>query len=383
ITQNDLNQYLSNQHILNRSFLSTSIDREVAEMFAGEGQQSKMRYTPKNHCALQYSCLCQYLIKQNSTAINIQSLSTRPDEKEILILPFTVFKVKAIKQNYLDDPTASISIEIELEECEDPNDNKNELENSDTSRTSSLSSSADDIKHIEEYQKFKQRKHRLYVIIGVLVLAILLALTFTFIFTFVIKKNSTQNTTNMPMPPTESPLPDCPTIFSRSSWSARPYKNHSNLTLPVKHIVVLTPKPLSSIINQQSCIREIKRFQDYHMDERGWDDIGYNFILCNDNEDQQQIYTGRGWTYIGTHCKGYNGESLGIGIIGNYTGIKSLNVFKSLIQCGIMQNYIIKNFTLIRYYASNDAYEYYLQYLRNDTDLQYSNQGSNQTVSCQ
>ncbi|CAF2707285.1 unnamed protein product [Rotaria sp. Silwood2] len=71
ITQNDLDQYLSNQYILNRSFLSTSIDREVAEMFAGEGQQSKMRYIPKDHCALQYSCLCQYLIKQNSTAINI------------------------------------------------------------------------------------------------------------------------------------------------------------------------------------------------------------------------------------------------------------------------------------------------------------------------
>ncbi|CAF5006359.1 unnamed protein product [Rotaria sp. Silwood1] len=207
ITQNDLDQYLSYKHILNRSFLSTSIDYEVAKMFAGEGQQSQMRHTPKDHCALQYSCLCQYSIKQNSTAINIESLSTRPDEKEVLILPFTVFKVIAIKRNYLDDPTAPISIEIELEECEDPNDNKNELENGDTSITSSFSSSADDIKDVEEYQKFKQRKRCFYVIIGVLVLAILLALTLTFIFIFVIKKNSTQNTTNMPMPATESPLP--------------------------------------------------------------------------------------------------------------------------------------------------------------------------------
>ncbi|CAF2707249.1 unnamed protein product [Rotaria sp. Silwood2] len=197
ITQNDLDQYLSNQHILNRSFLSTSIDREVAEMFAGEGQQSKMRHTPKDHCALQYSCLCQYLIKQNSTAINIQSLSTRPDEKEILILPFAVFKVIAIKRNHLDNPTASISIEIELEECEDPYDNKNESENGETSRTSSLSSTSDDIKDVEEYQKFKQRKFRLYGIIGALVFAILLALTFIFIFIFVIQKDSTKKTTNM------------------------------------------------------------------------------------------------------------------------------------------------------------------------------------------
>ena len=97
-------------------------------MFAGEDQQSQMRYTPNDHCALQYSCLCQYSIKQNSTAIDIQSLSTRPDEKEILVLPFTVFKVMTIKQNYVDNPTVSIEIEIELEECEDPNDNKNESE---------------------------------------------------------------------------------------------------------------------------------------------------------------------------------------------------------------------------------------------------------------
>ncbi|CAF1499311.1 unnamed protein product [Rotaria magnacalcarata] len=48
ITQNDLNQYRLNQHILNRTFLSTSDDRQVAEMFSGEGQQSKMRFTPGN-----------------------------------------------------------------------------------------------------------------------------------------------------------------------------------------------------------------------------------------------------------------------------------------------------------------------------------------------
>ncbi|CAF5037025.1 unnamed protein product, partial [Rotaria sp. Silwood1] len=149
ITQNDLDQYQLNQHILNRAFLSTSTDRQVAAMFAGEGQQSKMRYTTKDHCALQYSCLCQYLIKQNSTAINVESLSTRPDEKEVLIIPFSVFKVIEVKRNYLDDSTASISIEIELEECEDVIDNNKELESDKTSRSSSLSSYGNDIKDTE------------------------------------------------------------------------------------------------------------------------------------------------------------------------------------------------------------------------------------------
>ncbi|CAF3706421.1 unnamed protein product [Rotaria sordida] len=239
ITQNDLNQYLSNQHILNRSFLSTSIDREVAEMFAGEGQQSKMRYTPKNHCELQYSCLCQYLIKQNSTAINIQSLSTRSDEKEILILPFTVFKVIAIKRNYLDDPKASFSIEIELEECEDTNDNKNESEN-------------------------------------------------------------------------------CSNILERSSWNASPSKGLENFKkLPVTHIVPHQILGYNSIMNHQDCIKQIKKVQDDHMNKQDWDDIGYNFILCGDNDDQQQIYTGRGWNFTGAHCKTYNNRSLASKVLDN------------------------------------------------------------------
>ncbi|CAF1030606.1 unnamed protein product [Rotaria sordida] len=156
-----------------------------------------LKYTSKDHCALQYSCLCQYLIKQNSTAIDIQSLSTKSDEKEILILSFIVFKVIAIKRNYLDDPTASISIEIELEECEGPNDNQNEAE---------------------------------------------------------------------------------------------------------KHV--------NSFMNQQDCITQIKAIQDYQMNIQYWSGIGLNFFLCNENDDQKQIYEGRGWKNIGAYCLGYNFNSL-------------------------------------------------------------------------
>ena len=65
------------------------------------------------------------------------------------------------------------------------------------------------------------------------------------------------------------------------------------------------------VTNQQDCIKEIKDLQDYQMDKRGWVDIGYNFLICNDNDDQQQIYRGRGWRYVGAHCIGYNFMSLG------------------------------------------------------------------------
>ncbi|CAF1592613.1 unnamed protein product [Rotaria sp. Silwood1] len=279
ITQNDLDQYQLNQHFLNRSFLSTSIDHRVAEMFAGEDQQSHMRHTYQSHRPLQYSCLCKYLIKQNSTAINIQSLSTRPDEKEILILPFSVFKVIGIKRNYLDNPTASISIEIELEEYEDRNNNDlqyiNELE------ASSFLTSCDDIRDSREYSKLQRRRYILYSIIGFLLLVFLVGLSFTFIFTFVTKKNTTTNI----------------------ATSAKETDIDVDNSLPLED----SPSPM----NQQDCIKQITGFQDYHMTTRNLDDIAYNFIICNDDHDQQEIYEGRGWKYIGAHCKGYNDRSLG------------------------------------------------------------------------
>ncbi|CAF4682668.1 unnamed protein product, partial [Rotaria sp. Silwood2] len=95
-------------------------------------------------------------------------------------------------------------------------------------------------------------------------------------------------------------------------WNARPYTNRENLTtLPVTNIVVHALEGLNSIMNDQDCIAQIKGLQDYDMDIENWADIGYNFLLCDDSGDQQQIYTGRGWKFTGAHCISYNKRSLG------------------------------------------------------------------------
>ena len=189
ITHNDLDQYQVGRHILNRAFLSASMDREVAEMFAGVGQQPHMRYTSRNDCALQYSCVCQYLIKQNSTAIDVQSLSVRPDEKEVLILPFSVFKIIDIRRNDLNDHAAPISVEIDLEECEDPNSDQNEAGSTHADNQVSRSPSSS----VDNGIKFKRQTRLLYGVIGFLVVLISLALMFTFVFIFAVKRGTTNN----------------------------------------------------------------------------------------------------------------------------------------------------------------------------------------------
>ncbi|CAF0991771.1 unnamed protein product [Adineta steineri] len=200
ITQNDLNQYQLNQHMLNCSFLSTSTDRGVAEMFAGEGEQSNMRHTPKGDRALQYSCVCQYSIKQSATAIDIQKLSINSDENEVLILPFTVFKVVSIKWNDLEKPETKISIEIELEECDDPNDHriapvstKIELEECDDPD--------DHPKQLEKIKKIKRFKYcSIKGLLLQLVLLFLLIITIFIVFknTKRFNKTGTHGTTSIP-----------------------------------------------------------------------------------------------------------------------------------------------------------------------------------------
>ena len=77
------------------------------------------------------------------------------------------------------------------------------------------------------------------------------------------------------------------------------------------HVVLSHLADMKPVMNQHDCIKEIKDVQNYQMDQQGWTDIGFNFLICNANDGQQRIYKGRGWTYVGAHCVGHNYNSLG------------------------------------------------------------------------
>jgi len=57
----------------------------------------------------------------------------------------------------------------------------------------------------------------------------------------------------------------------------------------------------------------VEGIQRYHMEGRGWDDIGYHLLIGPDGA----VYNGRPFTQIGAHCKGQN-RHLGVAAIANF-----------------------------------------------------------------
>ncbi len=50
----------------------------------------------------------------------------------------------------------------------------------------------------------------------------------------------------------------------------------------------------------------------WHVDERGWSDVGYHFVVTLDGT----VHVGRPMDRAGAHCKGRNGNSIGVCYVG-------------------------------------------------------------------
>ncbi|CAF1289792.1 unnamed protein product [Adineta steineri] len=95
IKKEDLCQYKEGYCIMNKSFLSTSKNREVAQRFLSRTPPDKI------------GVMCIYESLNWEAFFDIQSISQFPEEEEVLIFPNTGFDVKRITH---DEP-----VEIELE----------------------------------------------------------------------------------------------------------------------------------------------------------------------------------------------------------------------------------------------------------------------------
>lgn len=100
----------------------------------------------------------------------------------------------------------------------------------------------------------------------------------------------------------------------RAAWGARPPRDKNDLTYvaPSRRTEFMNhwnggPTGLSAASDHARCLSVIKADQDFHMDGRGWNDIGYNGAIC----PHARAIECRGIDYAGAHCPDHNTTAYG------------------------------------------------------------------------
>jgi len=98
-------------------------------------------------------------------------------------------------------------------------------------------------------------------------------------------------------------------IVSRAEWGAAPARS----TTPLSSADLFVLHHTTGSFRGAHTVRSIQQF--HQGPQRGWADIGYNFLVAPDGV----IYEGRGWGFRGAHARGYNHRSVGVAFIGDGT----------------------------------------------------------------
>jgi hypothetical protein len=103
-------------------------------------------------------------------------------------------------------------------------------------------------------------------------------------------------------------------IVSRAAWGARPPRRRSFVNWPagvdlwVHHSA--GPAPRDSFEAEKA---EVRRIQNFHMDTRGWNDVGYGYLAAPSG----RVYAGRGFEVHAAHSPGKNHEP-SVCLLGDY-----------------------------------------------------------------
>ncbi|MFC8130059.1 FG-GAP-like repeat-containing protein [Streptomyces sp. NPDC057302] len=115
-----------------------------------------------------------------------------------------------------------------------------------------------------------------------------------------------------------------PPVISRAAWGA----DESQVKDPPEYISKVKAVFVHHTVgtNDYSCAQSaslVRGIMTYHVETEGWNDLGYNFLV----DKCGQVFEGRGGgtdlPVRGAHTYGFNGESAGIAVLGDFEGNES------------------------------------------------------------
>lgn len=108
-------------------------------------------------------------------------------------------------------------------------------------------------------------------------------------------------------------------VTSRDEWGARAPKCAMDTASTLTSAVVHHTAGSNNYADKAAAMRQIRGDQAYHMDGRGWCDLGYNFVV----DKWGNVYEGRDGSLdvarVGVHASGWNTGTVGVSMLGDYS----------------------------------------------------------------
>lgn len=138
-------------------------------------------------------------------------------------------------------------------------------------------------------------------------------------------------------------------MIGRSEWGAT---GSRGALIPEPRSVVMihhtaTELPAGASLAQEA--DHIRRVDRFHVVDRGWLGIGYNFLITRNGH----VFEGRGWTHVGAHAgtRAMNQTMVGVAFVGNgeELGLTEAQraAFAGLVQDGVALGYLEEELELI------------------------------------
>lgn len=137
-------------------------------------------------------------------------------------------------------------------------------------------------------------------------------------------------------------------IVSRSEWDAQSATDSPRRlkVQPATHAIISHTATQSCYIKAK-CEHNVRGIQTFHIEAKGWIDIGYNFLVGGDGN----VYEGRGWDYSGAHTHNYNNRSIGIAFVGDFIyktpTLEQIDATLKLLELGVRKGKLAKDYKLI------------------------------------
>jgi hypothetical protein len=117
-------------------------------------------------------------------------------------------------------------------------------------------------------------------------------------------------------------LTDSITFYSRDDWNARDWRDWSDQGWDAHEVFIHhTDDEASGIDSFDEQVNRMKAYQNFHMDDRGWDDIGYHAVVfppfktSAGTEIPARIFQGRPRNHVPAAQAGHNSGTLAIAVV--------------------------------------------------------------------